>query len=145
MSVFRSIYKYWVSILTAAVIVQIFAAGYGAFDAADKTTEGGSVNEKSFENSFGLHIGLGYLIFLGTIVLLLLSFGARGKQRIIRSAAAVGLLIVQILLAWTGSAVPYIFGGLHPINAFIILGLLGSTAYMEWKGRMDRAEPALAA
>ena len=70
-------------------------------------------------------------------MLLLLSFGARGKQRIIRSAAAVVLLIVQILLAWTGSAVPYIFGGLHPINAFIILGLLGSTAYLEWKGRMD--------
>ena len=39
MSVFRSIYKYWVSILTAAVVVQIFAAGYGAFDTADKTTE----------------------------------------------------------------------------------------------------------
>ena len=145
MSVFRSLYKYWVSILTAAVVVQIFAAGYGAFDTADKTTGGGTVNEKSFEDSFGLHIGLGYLIFLGTIVLLLLSFGARGKQRIIRSAAAVGLLIVQILLAWTGSAVPDIFGGLHPINAFIILGLLGSTAYMEWKGRMDRAEPAMAA
>ncbi len=145
MSVFRSIYKYWVSILTAAVVVQIFAAGYGAFDTADKTTGGGTVNEDSFEDSFGLHIGLGYLIFLGTIVLLLLSFGARGKQRILRSAAAVVLLIVQILLAWTGSAVPYIFGGLHPINAFIILGLLGSTAYLEWKGRMDAAETAVAA
>ena len=145
MSVFRSIYKYWVSILTAAVVVQIFFAGYGAFDTADKTTDGGTVNEESFEDSFGPHIGLGYLIFLGTIVLLLLSFGARGKQRILRSAAAVGLLIVQILLAWTGSAVPYIFGGLHPINAFIILGLLGSTTYLEWKGRMDRAEPAMAA
>ena len=145
MSVFRSIYKYWVSILTAAVVVQIFAAGYGAFDTADKTTGGGTVNEDSFEDSFGLHIGLGYLIFLGTIVLLLLSFGARGKQRIIRSAAAVVLLIVQILLAWTGSAVPYIFGGLHPINAFIILGLLGSTTYLEWKGRMDAAETAVAA
>ena len=78
-------------------------------------------------------------------MLLLLSFGARGKQRIIRSAAAVVLLIVQILLAWTGSAVPYIFGGLHPINAFIILGLLGSTTYLEWKGRMDTAETAVAA
>ena len=54
MSVFRSIYKYWVSILTAAVVVQIFAAGYGAFDTADKTTGGGTVNEDSFEDSFGL-------------------------------------------------------------------------------------------
>ena len=91
MSVFRSLYKYWVSILTAAVVVQIFAAGYGAFDTADKTTGGGTVERgiRSRTRS-GSHIGLGYLIFLGTIVLLLLSFGARGKQRILRSAAAVG-------------------------------------------------------
>jgi len=35
---------------------------------------------------------------------------------------------------------------LHPINAFIILGLLGSTAFWEWKvGRMAPAEPAVAA
>ena len=146
MSVFRTLYKYWVSVLTAAVVVQIFAAGYGAFDTADKVGGGGIVDEDSFNDSFGVHMGLGYLIFLGTIVLLLLSFGARGKQRIIRSAAAVVLLIVQILLAWTGGAVPYVFGGLHPINAFIILGLLGSTTFMEWKGRMDTvAEPAVAA
>ena len=140
MSVFRTFYKYWVSILTAAVVVQIFAAGYGAFDTADKVGGGGTVDEDSFNDSFGLHMGLGYLIFLGTIVLLLLSFGARGKQRILRSVAAVVLLIVQILLAWTGGAAPYIFGGLHPINAFIILGLLGSTTYLAWKGRLDAAE-----
>ena len=140
MSVFRAFYKYWVSILTAAVVVQIFAAGYGAFDTADKVGGGGTVDEDSFNDSFGLHMGLGYLIFLGTIVLLLLSFGARGKQRILRSLAAVVLLIVQILLAWTGGAVPFIFGGLHPINAFIILGLLGSTTYLAWKGRLDTAE-----
>jgi uncharacterized protein DUF6220 len=144
MSAFRTLYKYWVSILTAAVVVQIFAAGYGAFDTADKV-DGGTVDEKSFEDSFGLHIGLGYLIFLGTIVLLLLAFCARGRQRILRSVAAVVLLIVQILLAWTGGAAPYVFGGLHPINAFIILGLLGSTTYLEWKDRMDTAQPAVAA
>ena len=145
MKVFQTIYKFWVSILTAAVLVQIFFAGYGAFDTADKV-DGGTVNEDSFEDSFGPHIALGYLIFLGTLVLLLLSFGARGKQRILRSLAAVVLVIVQILLAWNGGSVPYVFGGLHPVNAFIILGLLGSMTYREWKGdRMAAAEPAPAA
>jgi hypothetical protein len=144
MSVFRTLYKYWVSILTAAVVVQIFFAGYGAFDTADKA-DGGTVNEDSFEDSFGPHIGFGYLIFLGTIVLLLLSFGARGKQRILRSVAAVVLVFIQIVLAQAGESSPPVFGGLHPVNAFIILGLLGSTTYLEWKGRMDRAEPAMAA
>jgi hypothetical protein len=55
------------------------------------------------------------------------------------------LLIIQILLAWTGAAVPFLLGGLHPINALIILGLLGSTTYLVWKGRMDSAEPVAAA
>ena len=143
MSVFRSLYKYWVSILTAAVVLQIFFAGAGAFDTADKV-DGGTVDEHSFEDSFGPHIGLGYLIFLGTLVLLLLSFGTRSKARILRAVASVVLLIIQILLAWTGASVPFLLGGLHPINAFIILGLLGSTTYLLWKGRLDE-ETAVAA
>jgi hypothetical protein len=40
---------------------------------------------------------------------------------------------LQILLAWTGGAVPYVFGGLHPLNAFLILGFLASITYREWK------------
>jgi hypothetical protein len=141
MSVFRTLYRYWVSILTAAVVLQIFFAGAGAFDAADKA-DSGIVDENSFEDSFGPHIGLGYLIFLGTLLLLFLSFGTRSRQRILRAVAAVVLLIIQILLAWTGASVPFLLGGLHPVNAFIILGLLGSTSYLAWKGRLDSAVPA---
>ena len=136
MKVFQAIYRIWVTILTAAVVVQIFFAGAGAFDTADKvSTEGAVVDEKSFEDSFGPHIGLGYLIFLGTLVLLLVSFGTRDRKRIYRSLGVVGLLVLQILLAWTGAGVPFVLGGLHPVNAFIILGFLGSITYREWKAR----------
>ena len=147
MNAFRAIYRVWVMILTAAVILQIFFAGYGAFDAAEKlSSEGNTIDEKSFEDSFGPHIGFGYLIFLGTLVLLLVSFGTRDRKRIFRSLGVVGLLIVQILLAWTGGSAPYIFGGLHPLNAFIILGFLASITFREWKGeRRSSAEPATAA
>src|SRR5512133_4213643 len=134
MNAFRGIYRIWATILTAAVVLQIFFAGYGAFDTADKvSSDGAVVDEKSFEDSFGAHIGLGYLIFLGTLVFLLISFGTRDRKRIYRSLGVVGLLVLQILLAWTGGAVPYVFGGLHPLNAFVILGLLASIAYREWK------------
>jgi len=144
MNAFRAIYRIWVSLMTLAVVVQIGFAGYGAFDTADKV-DGGTVDQDSFEDSFGPHIGFGYIIFLGAIVLLLLSFAARGKQRILRSVAVLVLLVIQILLAWTGGSVPYIFGALHPLNAFIILGLLGSIAYREWKGeRMAPRQPAAA-
>jgi hypothetical protein len=146
MKAFRAIYRVWVTILTAAVVLQIFFAGAGAFDTADKvSSEGGTVDEKSLEDSFGAHIGLGYLIFLGTLVLLLVSFGTRDRKRIFRSLGVVGLLVVQILLAWSGGAVPYVFGGLHPVNAFIILGFLGSITYREWKTReVDEATEAAA-
>jgi hypothetical protein len=143
MKVFQAIYRVWVTILTAAVVLQIFFAGYGAFDTVDKvSSDGATVDEDSLETSFGAHIGLGYLIFLGTLVLLLLSFGARGRQRILRSLAVVGLLVLQILLAWFGEVVPYVFGGLHPLNAFIILGFLGSITYREWKTKEVEAPEA---
>jgi len=58
MSVFRTLYKYWVSILTAAVVLQIFFAGAGAFDTADKV-DGGTVDQNSFEDSFGPHMASG--------------------------------------------------------------------------------------
>jgi heme A synthase len=146
MKAFQAIYRFWVTILTAAVVVQIFLAGYGAFDAAHKLEdEGSSIDDDSFHNGFEPHIALGYLIFLGTVVLLLLSFGARGRGRILRSLGVVGLVALQVVLAWTGYGAPYVAGGLHPINAFVILGFLGSITWREWKvERVAVAEPAAA-
>ena len=139
MKAFRGIYRIWATILTVAVVVQIFFAGMGAFDTADKVSNG-TVDENSFEDSFGPHIGLGYLIFLGTIVFLLISFGTRDRKRIYRALGLVGLLMLQILLAWTGAAVPFILGGLHPLNAVVILGFSASITYREWKARSQVTE-----
>jgi hypothetical protein len=146
MKAFQAVYRFWVTILTAAVAIQIFLAGYGAFEAAHKLEdEGSTINDDSFHNGFEPHIALGYLIFLGTIVLLLLSFGARGRGRILRSLAVLGLATLQVLLAWIGYGVPYVAGGLHPINAFIILGFLGAITWREWKVERVAAAPAAAA
>jgi hypothetical protein len=145
MKAFQAIYRVWVAILTAAVVLQIFFAGYGAFDAANKLEdEGSTIDQDAFTASFEPHAALGYLILLGSLVLLLVSFGARGKSRILRSLAVVGLVVLQVLLAWTGFAVPYIAGGLHPINAFVILGFLSSITYREWKARKVEAPAATA-
>jgi heme A synthase len=146
MNAFRAIYRIWVSILTAAVALQIFFAGYGAFDAAKKLEdEGSTIDQDALKASFDPHIALGYFIFLGSLVLLLISFGARGKSRILRSLGVVLLVMLQIVLAWTGYGVPYIAGGLHPINAFVILGFLASITWREWKVERVAAAPAAAA
>ena len=144
MKAFQAIYRFWVTILTAAVAIQIFLAGSGAFEAAHKLEdEGSTIDDDSFHNGFEPHIALGYLIFLGTLVLLLLSFGARGRGRILRSLGVLGLATLQVLLAWIGYGVPYVAGGLHPINAFIMLGFLASITYREWK--VERMEGTAAA
>jgi hypothetical protein len=46
------------------------------------------------------------------------------------------------VLAWIGYGVPYVAGGLHPINAFIILGFLASITYREWKVERTAAAAA---
>ena len=134
MKAFQAIYRVWVTILTAAVAVQIFLAGYGAFDNAHKLdADGSTIDSDSFKHSFDPHIALGYLIWLGSIVFLLISFGTRNRTRIYRALGVFGLLTLQVLLALFGFDFPYVAGGLHPLNAFVILGFLSSVTYREWK------------
>ena len=135
MSALRTIFRYWLWLLLAAVVLQIAFAGFGAFDVADKLgAEGVSVDEESYEDSWGLHIGFGYLIFLAALVTFILALVARvGRQRVLHALGIVGLVIVQILLAWFGSEVP-IIGALHPVNAFLILGAVGALTMREWRG-----------
>ena len=147
MGALRTIFRYWLLLLLAAVVLQIAFAGFGAFDTADKlSSEGDSVDEDAYNDSWGLHIGWGYLILLGSLVTFLLALVARvGRQRVLHSLGIVGLVIVQILLAWFGYEIP-IIGALHPINAFLILGAVGALTMRDWRGdrMMGRHEAAAA-
>jgi hypothetical protein len=138
----RTVFRYWLWVFLAMVVLQIAFAGYGAFSTADKVSDG-SVDENSYEDSFGLHIGFGYLVLLAGLVTLILALVARpGRQRVLHSLVIFVLLIVQVLLAWTGGAVPAIFGALHPLNAFLILGAVAALTMREWRGDgMGRATP----
>ena len=147
MNAFRAIYRVWVTILTAAVVLQIFFAGYGLFDGIHKLDKDGStIDQDGFNASFDAHIATGYFIWLGGIIFLLISFGTRTKAKILRALGVALLLTLQVVLAWIGYGVPYVAGGLHPINALIILGFLASITYREWKGRavVTEAAPATA-
>jgi len=145
MRVFRAIYRVWVTILTAAVVLQIFLAGFGLFDAYGKLNNGRTIDSDSFDHSMNEHTFFGYMIFLGALVLLFISFGTRDRRRVYRSLGVVGLVFLQIWLALFGWNVPYIAGGLHPLNAFVILAFLASITYREWKGRSESVETAAAA
>ena len=71
MKALRTIYRYWITLLFAAVLAQISAAAYGGFYAAQKlgdqkgSDESKVISEKTFDHGFGFHTAFGYLIFLG--------------------------------------------------------------------------------
>jgi len=138
----RAVFRYWLWLLLAVVVLQIAFAGFGAFDVVEKvSSEGASIDEESMEDSWGLHIGFGYLIFLGALITFVLALVARvGRQGVLTSLGIVGLVVVQILLAWFGSEVP-IIGALHPLNAFLILGAVLALTMREWKGKQMTAPP----
>jgi hypothetical protein len=128
--------------MALAVLVQIGLAGVGAFHASNKLEDkGDTLGEKSFSSWFGPHVALGYILFLASIVLLILAaVGARHRLKI--SALAVALFVVQVLLAWLGGGVPAL-GFLHPLNALVILAVVGRLAHDEWRGAR-RTAPAAA-
>jgi hypothetical protein len=142
--ILRTIHRFWLALLALAIVVQIGAAGYGAFYAADKS-DPGPMTTKQFDHGFSFHSGLGYFIFLGGVVLFLLALAARlGKRPVLMNLAVPLLLIVQILLAWGGADTPAV-GTLHPLNAFLILGLVGSLTYRAWRGDTGRQAASVSA
>lgn len=132
----RTVYWVWSMVLLVMIVLQIAFAGYGAFYAAGRLDEEGStIDDKTFEDGFGLHIGFGYLVFLAGVVLLLLGLIAGvGRWRLGKHGVVALLLFVQIQLAWAGGDVNAI-GALHPLNAFVILGLTAWIVWSEWERR----------
>jgi Family of unknown function (DUF6220) len=138
----RAAFRYWLMLMLALVLLQIAFAGFGAFDVVEKlSSEGTSVDEESFDDSWGLHTGFGYLLLLGGLVTFILALIARvGRPRVLQSLGLFVLLIVQVLLAWFGSEVP-IIGALHPLNALLILGAVVGLLMGGWR-REPMRQPA---
>jgi hypothetical protein len=137
----QTIYRYWTALVFLAIVVQIGAAGYGAFYAADKS-DPGPMTDHQFSHGFNVHDGFGYAIFLGTVVLFLLALGSRlGRRRVMMALVLALLTIVQIVLAWGGESAPVV-GIFHPLVAFLILGLSGRIAFEAWWGTQRAVEPA---
>ncbi len=128
----RAIHRYWIQILVLAVIVQIGAAGYGAFYADTNLGDANSstITQKQFDHGFGVHTALGYLILLGAVLLFLLASAARlGRRRVLLTLVLPLLVILQVALAIVGGSSPAV-GFFHPVNALVILGYVGYLAHL---------------
>lgn len=130
----NSVYKWWSTLLVAAVIFQIGLAGYGAFFVAGKEEDPGDfVTHKQFEDGWDFHAGFGYIVVLGGLIALVLALIARlGRPRVLLALGVALLFVVQVVLAWIGSEVAVV-GALHPINAMVLAGLTGAIAARCWR------------
>ena len=117
----RWIYFGWFAVVTVAIVLQLYLAGYGVF---------------AFNglNGFGAHFLVGDLIGIAMILGIGLAFAARVPWRITAiNGGLVVLMIIQFLLAHTGVAV---ISALHVINGIVILGGTANLTREAWKLRL---------
>src|SRR5437764_15259450 len=145
MKVLRAIYKFWMTLIALAVVVQIGAAGYGAFHAANGLKDKGDTFKHSqWDHGWSFHTGLGWITVYAILIALLLALVARvGRPRIWFQLGLAVAGVLQVVFALAGENQPWV-GILHPLNAFVILGLAGQIAAREWRaGAHAAASPAL--
>jgi hypothetical protein len=135
----RTAFRILATLTSLAVIVQVGFAGYGAFNAIDKADDAGSITKKTVENGFDPHGIFGTLVI--ALMLILLIVALVGRIHVRTAAILFGLGIVQMLLAWGGTAAAWV-GFFHGVNALAIAGIAGSLAGNLWRNEARVASPA---
>jgi hypothetical protein len=121
-----AVLRYYVPLFIFAVIVQIFLAGEGIFG-----IKGGPKLDD--QKTLDPHRALGYILAepaaLILLILALLAWFPDRKMRWI-SIALPFLIFLQDPLSWGGRW----SGAFHPLNAILVLALLGWLARRLWRG-----------
>jgi len=114
----RYVYLALAWLFLAGIVVQVFLAGMGLF---------------SVQHDFEPHIGLGWLLHIGPVLLLIAAAIAQVGRRIIWWNVALLLAVgVQPFLPAMKKEVPFA-AALHPVNALIIFWLTLTIGLMAWR------------
>jgi hypothetical protein len=120
------IYRYLTALFVLDVLLQFFLAGAGVFSAGPGTAARDS-------SALDPHRFNGMIVVLLALLLLIAALVARnGRWK--WALALLVLTLLQPVLAIAGAA-----GGLHVLNAAVILIVGAVLAYRAWRG--DRAQP----
>jgi hypothetical protein len=139
----RLAYRILAMLIAAGVVVQAAAIAFALFDIEKKTDDGQLYSKDTHNGGIALHSVLGEMVIpVLALLLLIVSFFAAIPGGVKWAAITFGVLVLQIVLAFAGDAVPAI-GVLHAINAFA-LAAVASIAMR--KARLaDSPAPAAAA
>ncbi len=133
MQALGALYRFATAVLAAAVVVQIGAAGFGAFNAAEHVGKNRPLYEHTFDDGFDFHTGFGYFVFIIGVVAFVLALAARrGRRPVLFSLALAVLVAIQIVLAWAAENHHWV-GPFHALLAFVILGFAGMLAARAWR------------
>lgn len=122
----KSVYRWLALSVALGVVVQVMAIALGWFTAL-KDVDGGLVIDKNYEGNFGhvLHGIVGSMVIpLLALLLLIVSFFAHVAGGVKWALIVVGLVVLQIALAFVSFSVPAI-GALHGINALALAAVAG--------------------
>ena len=114
MTALRKVHGGFVYVFAFLLVIQFFLAGLGAFE---------TVHDKKFnDNNFGPHGILGTLLVLVALVIMVLALIGRWTPTTTKlSAALFGLMVIQLILGVSGAGTSPILGGLHAVNALVIV------------------------
>lgn len=112
------LYRVLIALYTVAIVVQIFFAGLGIYGAD------GSPTDDDASSTLDLHRGIGHIITQPVaLLILIIALLARPGRKIIPLNIALFVMgIVQVALGIAGEGTPFL-GGLHAVNAIIVLAL----------------------
>jgi len=123
----RSILRYLYPLYVLLVILQVYFAGEGIFGARDTDSPIEDANQLDLHRAFGFFIAQPGALLL--LILALLAWFPNTRLRAFSIVLPV-LLFVQAILPSGGRWV----AALHPVNALIILGMLGYLSSALWRG-----------
>jgi hypothetical protein len=122
----KSVYRVLALAIAVGVLVQAMSIALGWFMAL-KDMDDGAVLDKNYEGNFGhsLHGIIGMMIIpLLALLLLIVSFFAGVAGGVKWAAITLGLVVLQIALAFVAFGVPAI-GALHGANALALMAVAG--------------------
>jgi hypothetical protein len=116
----RLVYRILAMLIAAGVVVQAAAIAFALFDIEKKTDDGQLYSKDTHNGGVALHSVLGEMVIpVIALLLLIVSFFAAIPGGVKWAAITFGVLVLQIVLAFAGDALPAI-GVLHGINAFAL-------------------------
>ena len=104
----RTLYAVWSWILFTAIVVQVGLAGYGAFYSASKLGDRVRRSTRTCTSTGSIaHALFGYLVILAGLIFMIVGLIAGiGRWRLGAHGLLFGLLVLQMILAFSGSRCP---------------------------------------